>query len=129
MIGGKRKNIRRKDDRQKHFHVDQYNAFYFTGIVGILLLSALDALLTLFLIENGAFELNPIMAFYIQVGPYWFLAAKYALTSIGVVSLLILRNIYFKPLKIYAGSLLYLFLAIFITVISWQFYLISDLLI
>ena len=129
LFGGRRENIRRKVDQQKRFHVDQYSAFFFAAIVIILTLSAIDALLTLFLIGNGAFELNPIMAYYIQIGPYWFLAVKYALTSIGVVSLLILRNIYLKPFKIYAGSLLYFLTAVFITVVAWQLYLISNVII
>ncbi len=129
IFGGRRKNIRRKVDKQKFFFVDQYNAFYFSAIVIILTLSAVDALLTLFLINNGAIELNPIMAFYIQVGPYWFFATKYALTIIGVVTLLMFRNIYIRPFKIHTGSLLYFFLAVFITIVSWQFYLISNLVI
>ena len=126
LFGGRRKNIRRKFDIQNRFHVDQYNAFFFAAIVIILTLSAIDALLTLFLIGNGAFELNPIMAYYIQIGPYWFLPVKYGLTSIGVVSLLILRNIYLRPLKIYAGSVLFILTAVFITVFAWQLYLVSN---
>ena len=125
LLGGRRENIRRKSDQQKRFHVDQYSAFFFAAIVIILTLSAVDALLTLFLIGNGAFELNPIMAYYIQIGPYWFLSVKYSLTCIGVVSLLILRNIYLRPLKIYAGSVLFIFTAVFITVFAWQLYLVS----
>lgn len=129
IFGGRRKNIRRREDKQKFFFVDQYNAFYFSAIVIILVLSAADALLTLFLINNGAIELNPIMAFYIQVGPYWFFATKYALTSVGVFTLLIFRYIYIKPFKIPTGSMLYFFVAVFITIVSWQFYLISNLMI
>ena len=129
LLGGKRENIRRKVDKQKRFHVDQYSALFFAAIVIILTLSAIDALLTLFLIGNGAFELNPIMAYYIQIGPYWFLSVKYSLTCIGVVSLLILRNIYLKPFKIYTGSLLYFLTAVFITVVAWQLYLVSNVII
>ena len=62
LFGGRRKNIRRKFDIQNSFYVNQYNVFFFAAIVIILTLSAVDALLTLFLISNGASELNPIMA-------------------------------------------------------------------
>ena len=129
LIGGRRENIRRKEDKQKIFYVDRYGPFFFAAIVIILSLSVIDALLTLFLIGNGAFELNPIMAYYIKIGPYSFLAVKYALTSIGVVSFLILRNIYLRPFKIYTGSLFYFIIAVFMTVVAWQLYLVSNVII
>ena len=129
LLGGRRENIRRKIDKQKRFHVDQYSAFFFAAIVIILTLSVVDALLTLFLIGNGAFELNPIMAYYIKIGPYWFLAVKYGLTSIGVVSLLMLRIISLSPFRIYTGSLLFILTAVFITVFAWQLYLIHNVII
>ena len=129
LAGGRRKAFRRREDEQKIYHVDQYNAFYFSGIVFVLILSAMDALLTLFLVDNGAVELNPVMDFYIQSGPYHFFATKYALTTIGVFSLLILRNIYLRPFRIKVGFLIYFFAAVFVAVVSWQFYLISNILV
>ena len=96
-------------------------------IILILFLSVVDALLTLYLIGKGAFEVNPIMAYYLKIGPYSFLAVKYALTSIGVFIFLFLRNIYLRPLKIYASNLLYVVIAVFVTVIAWQLYLVSHI--
>jgi hypothetical protein len=124
-FGGRREHIRRKEDMQRYFSVDRYSPSIFAAIIIILFLSVVDALLTLFLIGNGAFEVNPIMAYYLKVGPYSFLAVKYALTSIGVFIFLILRNIYLRPLKMYAGTLLYVVIAVFVTVVAWQLYLVS----
>jgi hypothetical protein len=123
-FGGKREHIRRKDDRQKYFSVDRYSPSIFAAIIIILFLSVLDALLTLFLIENGASEVNPIMAYYLNIGPYSFLAVKYGLTIIGVLVFLLLRNIYVRPLKIYAGKLLYVIVVVFASVVVWQLYLV-----
>ncbi len=39
---------------------------------------------------HGAYEINPIMAYYLTVGPHAFIVLKYALTSMGVIILLIL---------------------------------------
>ena len=125
--GGRRKGFRRREDEQKRYHVDQYNAIYFTAVVVILILSTMDALLTLFLVDNGAVELNPVMDFYIKTGPYHFFATKYALTCIGVLSLLILRNKYLRPFNIRTGSLFYFIIAIFAAVVSWQFYLVNNI--
>ena len=129
LLGGRRERGRRKEDRPKTLFVDRYSPYFLAAIVSILFLSVIDALLTLFLINEGALELNPIMAYYIELGPYSFLAVKYALTSIGVVSFLILRNIYLRPFKMYTGSLFYFILAVFASVVAWQLYLVTQLIV
>jgi len=129
FIGGRREKIRRKEDKHIFLLADRYSPLLFAVIVTILLLSVTDALLTLFLIGEGAFELNPIMAYYIKLGPYSFLAVKYALTSIAVISFLLLRNIYLRPFKIYTGTLFYFIFALFMSVVAWQLYLISSVII
>jgi len=126
IFGGRRETIRRYEDRQKYFYVDRYRQSLFGVIVLILFLSVMDAILTLFLIDHGAIEINPIMAFYLEVGPYTFLFVKYALTSVGLVILLIFRNIFLTPLRMHVGSFFYFILIAFIGVISWQIYLIHS---
>jgi hypothetical protein len=96
-------------------------------IVTILFLSAIDALLTLLLLNHGAYEINPIMAYYLRIGPYAFLAVKYALTSIGVIFFVILRNTFLKSIKIYTDTLFYFVLAAFMTVVVWEFYLVFQI--
>jgi hypothetical protein len=127
LLGGRREHGRRKEDRDKTFLVDRYNPLFLAAITGILFLSVIDALLTLFLISRGAFELNPVMAFYIELGPYSFLAVKYALTCVGVISFLLLRNIYIRPFGIYTGSLFYIVLAVFGTVVVWELFLVAQI--
>ena len=126
FTGGKRETIRRKDDTHKRFYVDRYSSIFFALIVIILFLSVIDALLTLILIDNGAAEMNPIMAYYLKIGPYTFLAVKYTLTSIGVINLLIFRNIFLRIIKVYTRSLFYIIIAVFMTVVVWEFYLIFN---
>ncbi len=125
LLGGRRKKIRRYEDSQRTFLVDQYQQSLFGIIVFILFLSAVDAILTLFLINHGAIEINPIMAFYLDFGPYTFLGVKYALTSVGVIVLLIYRNIFLRSIRIQTGAFLYVILAAFIGVITWQIFLIQ----
>lgn len=124
-FSGKRTHFRRKEDRRKYFYVDRFSPSIFAAILTILFLSVVDALLTLFLIGRGAFEVNPIMAYYLEIGPYSFLVVKYAITTAGVLVFLILRNIYLRPLKMYTSSLLYIVIAVFVTVVAWQLYLVS----
>jgi len=61
-------------------------------IMGIIFLSLLDALLTLYLIEEGSNELNPVMDYFLNKGPLIFTLAKYLLTSVAVVIFVILAN-------------------------------------
>ena len=125
LLGGRRERGRREEDKIKTILVDRYSPFFLAAITGILFLSVIDALLTLFLISQGAFEINPVMAYYLEVGPYSFLAVKYALTCVAVISFLLLRNIYIRPLGIYTGSLFYIVLPVFASVVMWELYLVT----
>ena len=58
----------------------------------ILLMSVLDAILTLALIDQGANEVNPIMAFLLERTPQLFVAAKMFLTGAGIVVLVALAR-------------------------------------
>ena len=129
LLGGRRERGRRSEDMQKTFLVDRYSPYLLAAIVGILFLSVIDALLTLYLLSRGAFELNPVMAYYIELGPYNFLAVKYALTCVAVISFLLLRNIYLRPLRIYTGTLFYFVLALFGSVVAWQLFLVTKVIV
>jgi len=124
LRGGKRENMRRLEDQNKLFYADRYSQSLFAAIVTILFLSVADAFLTLLLMEHGAIEINPVMAYYLNIGPYAFLMVKYLLTCLAVIILLICQNIFLRTIKIYTRSLFYLIIAAFISVIAWQFYLI-----
>jgi hypothetical protein len=126
LFGGRRENLRRYEDRQRAFLADQYHQSLFGVIVVILLLSVVDAILTLFLINHGAIEVNPIMAFYIDFGPYTFLSVKYGLTCAGLMILLIFKNLFLRSMRIETGAFLYVILAAFIGVVSWQLFLIHS---
>ncbi len=124
LFGGRRETLRRHEDKHRLLYVDRYSQSHFIAIVLILFLSVADAILTIVLTNHGATEINPIMAYYLDVGPYTFLSVKYSLTSVGLIVLLMLRNNFLKPIRIYAGSLFYYLLVVFIGVVSWQFLLI-----
>jgi hypothetical protein len=124
FAGGRRVEGRRFEDRQGLLYLDRYQPAYFRVIILILIFSVMDALLTLVLINHGAVELNPIMAFYLELGPYHFLLVKYALTSAGVIIILLYKGAFMYSLRIQADTLLYVVLAAFVGVVSWQVYLI-----
>jgi len=124
LFNGRRERSRRDEDSGKAFIFDRYNQKLFFAITVILVLSILDAVLTLVVIQRGARELNPVMAYFLEHGTLAFIVAKYVLTSIGVLILLIFKNVFLTKIKIYTHSLFPCVIFVFITVIAWELFLI-----
>ena len=116
--------IRRREERNTIFWADRYSQTLFGAVLLILFFSVLDGLLTLFLIDHGATELNPVMAYYLDVGPYAFFSVKYLLTSVAVVILLLCQNAFLRTIRIHTRSLFYVIVAAFMSVVAWELYLI-----
>jgi Domain of unknown function (DUF5658) len=122
-LTGKRASIRRKEDRQKRWQLDQYSPKMFAIILSIVGLSVLDAMFTLELIDQGAAEVNPIMAYYLNWGPVVFFCIKYLLTFASVLVILLGQRIY--PGRGW-GQLKHLYLAlivVFCLALNWEIYL------
>ena len=126
FFGGKREKIRRQEDKKRIFYVDQFSPRLFFTITTIVFLCALDALLTLFLLHRGAYEVNPLMSFFLEFGPYTFFVSKYLLTIVPVICLLMFRNINLRMIKINTRSVLNIMAIFYILVIAWELYLISN---
>lgn len=124
LFAGKRARVRREEDWHGTFYFDRYSSSIFAAIVLILLLSVLDALLTLYLINNGSKELNPVMSYFLNYGPFVFMGAKYFLTCMGVVILLLFRNTLRKRSATHARHIFSYIIGIFATVIVWELCLI-----
>jgi len=125
LFGGKREKIRRQVDVRRIFYVDHYSPELFFTIVSILLLCVIDALLTLTLLDRGAQEVNPVMAYFLQFGPYTFFTFKYLLTIIPIICLLMFRNIVLRVIKISARSVLYFIAVFYLAVVGMELYFVS----
>ena len=124
LFSGRRAKARRQEDKHRTFYFDRYSSNLFAAIVAILLLSVLDALLTLYLIDNGSSEVNPVMSYFIKYGPFVFMGAKYLLTCMGVIILLLFRNVLRKRSIAHTQHLFSYIICAFATVIAWELYLI-----
>lgn len=125
VFSGQLKKIRRLSDHyQKSYFLDHYSLRVFSIIIGIILLSVIDAILTLYLIRHGAAEINPIMEHFLKYGPLPFLAAKYLLTTASVVLLLIYKNVHIFGTKIRAKYLFIIIFLVFVSVVLWEIFLI-----
>jgi Domain of unknown function (DUF5658) len=96
--------------------------------IGILIVafSSADALLTLMLIERGAYEMNPIMAPLVGGSALAFALVKVGLTAGGVVLLTQVARIRAFG-RIPVGAFLYTVLALYGTLIAYEFSLLDAL--
>ena len=124
VAGGRRRGVRRAEDRRRFIILDRYSPRLFAAIVGILCLSLLDALLTLSLIEHGATEVNPVMAFFLKQGPLVFTSVKYLLTSLAVVIFLLVNHNVLPRTRFRMSSLFTFAIASFTIVVVWEIVLI-----
>jgi len=121
---GNRKVLRRSDDGKQITMFDQYHPSLLLGILIVLCLSLVDAALTLLLLDRGAVELNPLMKFYIELGPGTFVIVKYGLTALGLFIIVILNAIISARYRI--GLFVIPFCALmFGSVIIWELYLLT----
>ena len=82
-----------------------------SNLLSIFLLSLLDAVFTYIWLQNGiAEELNPLLAFCIDLGDAWFFSAKIALTGIGCLILFKTRESYWSRKS--ATALLFLYICL-----------------
>ncbi len=96
---GRRRHARRKGH---NYYLDWYPpGLVLTGL-GVLALSCLDALLTLTLLDRGAYEANQFMAQLMEISITTFVATKIAITCAGI--LFLLMHSHFRLLTITSGK-------------------------
>lgn len=94
-------------------------------VLGILLLSIADGVLTLNLMTLGAEELNLLMAKLIETDPHLFAATKMCLTGVGLVFLVIYsRHCLFRLIRV--QHILYSFLAGYSMLVVYELVLLSS---
>ena len=122
---GKRQSLRRIEDSKRITVLDQYHPNLFICVLIVLGLSLMDAFLTLALLKKGAVELNPVMRYYISLGPGIFVMVKYGLTALSLILMVILNAIISKRYRL-VSLLMFPFCAlVFGAVIIWELYLLA----
>ncbi len=93
FFGGRRKTARREYDESRYMFVDQYGTWLFAALMMLLILSLLDACLTVLLIDKGKVrEINPIMAFYMEHGILTFTITKFLMTAMFLAIFCLFKN-------------------------------------
>jgi Domain of unknown function (DUF5658) len=83
-VRARRRSGRRRDDA---YHIDWHEPDLLFLSVTMVLLSVIDAFLTLTLLRHGAQEANPVLAYVLTYYPELFASLKMLLTGLGVLVL------------------------------------------
>ncbi len=122
-LAGKRSRPRRRSDRERAYFLDRYSYRTFLVVLAIVLLSILDAALTLHLMRRGASEVNPVMAYFLSHGPTVFFVAKYALTAFSILVILVYGNNFLFGTRLRVKLLFIGALLPFGLVVLWEIFL------
>jgi len=110
-LWGRRTTFRRKEDRARGGYVDRYHAgllFILTMFVG---LNILDAWFTMIILENGGWEINPVVRSVIILYGNRFWVWKFCIVS-GPLLLLCLHNKFKWGMQCILGISAFYFIAI-----------------
>ena len=108
---------------QSHYHsVDWHSPHLLAVAIGILLLSVVDAFMTLILLQGGADEINPIMALVVYRNVAVFVALKMTLTSLGVIFMVFLARYRFMR-RLPVGWVLYGVLIAYTSLIGYEIHM------
>ena len=120
---GRRQQARRNDHS---YYLDRYSpGLVMTGLL-VLLLSCLDALFTLTLLDRGAYEANHLMAALLELGMHPFVLTKIALTAAGV--LFLLMHSHFRLFRVTNGKrMLEMLAVIYGILICWELLLLGTI--
>ena len=121
----RRRNGRRVGEH--HLPIDWHEPYLLFLSVTILLLSVVDAFLTVTLLTAGATEVNPIMAFVLNHNPHLFALSKMAFTSIGVLVLVaVARARLFRVMRV--GAVLQGLFVGYVALIAYEWWLLRMIL-
>lgn len=107
--GGRRRALRRSGEERRRY-VDAVAPATACLAVAIVVLSSLDALLTLLHIERGGWEVNPVMRYCLELGLPVFLGVKTFGTGLAVIFLALHQTFPLSWLALRGAALVYVLL-------------------
>jgi hypothetical protein len=65
-------------------------------------------------------ELNPVMDFFLKIGPFQFIMIKWFLTAFGLITLLVLKNYYLWQGRVRTVVVLALLPFLYLALVSYE---------
>ena len=117
ILWGRRKTFRRKEDQERRGYVDRYDFGLLILMILAVGLNVLDALFTMMILDDGGWEINPVVGSVIQLFGDRFWVWKFGIVSFSL-TLLCLHSKFRLVIPIMLGIT-----AIIGTVILYQIFL------
>jgi len=110
----------------RYHSLDWHDAHLLAVAIGILLLSAADALMTVRLLSVGADEVNPIMAAVVYRSAAVFAIVKMTLTGLGVMTMVTLARYRFMRV-VRVDVVMYAVLVAYSALLTYEFWMLRKL--
>jgi hypothetical protein len=114
---GRRRNNRRLSTPTASY-LDWYRPLLFLSAISLYIFSCMDAFITLFLIQQGATELNPVMRLVLHYNTTAFYWLKIVATAGGILILVLHKNTRIRKLPV--ESLIHGLAIIYALLISYE---------
>lgn len=116
----------RRDGEQSFVAVDWHHPQWLAVAMLTLLMCVADALLTITLLQRGAYEANPFMAPLVHDAPLAFASIKFGLTAAGMIVLILLARVrLFRNVPV--AFVLYAVLVAYAVLIGYELWLLEAL--
>lgn len=115
-----RRLVNRRTDDEDVIFLDWHHPWLFFLATGTMLLSCVDAFLTLQLLDRGMVEVNPFMQAVLSQGTLLFTSTKLAMTGFGILVLVFLAKARFLN-RIRTGILLTVFFSCYACLVCYEF--------
>jgi hypothetical protein len=122
----RRRRPSRRRLEQRYHSLDWHDAHLLAVAIGILLLSAADALMTLRLLDVGADEVNPIMAAVVYRSAAVFATVKMTLTGLSVMVMVMLARYRFMRM-VRVDVVMYAVLVAYSALLTYEFWMLRKL--
>jgi len=99
LFRNRRRGDRRRDHSDENSYVDVYGPNILLGAVAVMIFCVMDAFFTLILLQHGASELNPFLAWMLEIDVMWFYTSKYLITAACVLWVVIHKRFDFFGFK------------------------------
>jgi len=115
-----RRHDHRRDDEEDVRFIDWHHPWLFFLSVGVMLMSCVDAFMTLQLIDRGMVEANPVMQAVLGHGTTAFAVSKMLMTGTGILTLVFLAQAKFMN-RFRTGVFLTVFFSLYACLICYEF--------
>jgi len=119
-LRGRRVAMRRAEDRARPYLVDRVTWPVFVLAVLLLVLTLVDGLMTVELLDHGFEEANPVMRFLLDRGTWAFFAGKYVLTAVFLPVALVMNQYRLFGTRFRVGHFIPVVAGLYLILIAYQ---------